>query len=202
MPLPVWELSTYNRPSGHLTGRGNKKNVRNAVAALRTFEERSVTPSRSVNVQFHALLFGRLLSELVDLSIFGVLGDIGKRIAREGELQRLIEGYRAGARTIDGRCGLICSILHRSGTFFVSPTPFRLLYDVLARLHVQELAADISAVGQDRLQNKRLVELLDERNLPFDQCILYDHLPAIGPRWIHLNVRLDPTQNRRVYLRR
>ena len=143
MPLPVWELSTYNRPSGHLTGRGNKKNVHNAVAALRTFRERSVTPSRSANVQFHALLFSRLRDELVDLRILAVLGDIGKRIAREGELQRLIEGYRAGTRTIDGRCrSCLLPFLHRSGTFFVSPTPFRLLYDVGTRLHVQELAAD------------------------------------------------------------
>lgn len=78
----------------------------------------------------------------------------------------------------------------------------RLVGGVDGSYHTKGLAADISAVGQDRLQNKRLVELLDERNLPFDQCILYDHLPAIGPRWIHLNVRLDPTQNRRVYLRR
>lgn len=68
--------------------------------------------------------------------------------------------------------------------------------------HTKGLAADISALGQNRLENRRLVNLLDELDLPFDQCILYDNIPAIGPRWIHLNIRLDPDTNRRVYIKR
>ena len=67
--------------------------------------------------------------------------------------------------------------------------------------HIKGLAADISAVGQDRRKNQRLVDILKGGDLPYDQLILYD-TTSEGPRWIHVALRLEPSQNRYAVLRR
>ena len=77
----------------------------------------------------------------------------------------------------------------------------RLVDGVRTSAHVQGLAADISAVGQNRQENARLVRLLLTLELPFDQLIQYD-VNALGPRWLHLGLQRDPRRNRYAQLRR
>ena len=61
--------------------------------------------------------------------------------------------------------------------------------------HVKGLAADISALGQNRKENARLVRVLMSTELPFDQLIKYD-INALGPRWLHIGLQQDPRKNR------
>lgn len=46
-----------------------------------------------------------------------------------------------------------------------------------------------------------IIDILKTGDLPFDQLILYD-TTGEGPRWIHVALRLDPTQNRHAIIRR
>ena len=61
--------------------------------------------------------------------------------------------------------------------------------------HVKGLAADISALSQNRKENARLVRVLMDSELPFDQLIKYD-INALGPRWLHIGLQQDPRKNR------
>lgn len=77
----------------------------------------------------------------------------------------------------------------------------RLVDGVRTSAHVQGLAADISAVGQNRQENARMVRVLLDLELPFDQLIQHD-VNALGPRWLHLGLQRDPRRNRYAQLRR
>ena len=64
----------------------------------------------------------------------------------------------------------------------------RLVGGVTMSYHCRGLAADITALGHDRKENKRLRSLLGKLDLPFDECISYDS-NADGPLWLHLQLR-------------
>ena len=72
---------------------------------------------------------------------------------------------------------------------------------VQTSFHVKGLAADISSLGQNRRENARLVRLLLDSGLPFDQLIQYD-CNALGPRWLHLGLQLEPRKNRFAIMKR
>lgn len=65
--------------------------------------------------------------------------------------------------------------------------------------HCRGLAADITALGHDRKENRRLRGLLGQLSLPFDECISYDS-NADGPLWLHLQLRDADHTNRYLYL--
>ena len=76
-----------------------------------------------------------------------------------------------------------------------NPAVNRLVDGVETSAHVKGLAADISALGQNRKENARLVRLLLDLELPFDQLIKYD-CNALGPRWLHIGLQAEPRKNR------
>ena len=71
----------------------------------------------------------------------------------------------------------------------------KLVDGVPTSFHTKGLAADISALSQDRKENARLVRVLMDSELPFDQLIKYD-INALGPRWLHIGLQADPSKNR------
>ena len=77
----------------------------------------------------------------------------------------------------------------------------QLVDGVPTSFHVKGLAADISALGQNRRENARLVRVLMQEELPFDQLIKYD-CDTRGPRWLHLSLQADLRKNRYAILQR
>lgn len=75
----------------------------------------------------------------------------------------------------------------------------RLVGGVTMSYHMRGLAADITALGHDRKENRRLRQLLGQTELPFDECISYD-VNADGPLWLHLQLRDTDHTNRYRYL--
>ena len=78
---------------------------------------------------------------------------------------------------------------------FRNVTVNKLVDGVPTSFHTKGLAADISALGQNRKENARLVRVLMDSELPFDQLIKYD-INALGPRWLHIGLQQDPRKNR------
>ena len=84
---------------------------------------------------------------------------------------------------------------------FRNVTVNKLVDGVPTSFHTKGLAADISALGQNRSENARLVRVLMQEELPFDQLIKYD-CDALGPRWLHIGLQQDPRKNRYAILLR
>lgn len=80
------------------------------------------------------------------------------------------------------------------------PALNQLVDGVPTSYHCKGLAADISSLGQNRVENARLYSLLLDSLLPFDQIIQYDVTPA-GPRWLHVSLQRD-RPNRFVLLKK
>ena len=115
-------------------------------------------------------------------------------LAKATNLEYLVDTLLDPLRELYGE-----PIIVQSG--YRCPTLNALVGGVPDSAHVDGLAADISSVGNDRTKNQSLVSLILSTPLPFDQLILYDCLRS-GPRWLHVSLRLDPSQNRHHILHR